>query len=39
MQQLNNVNNVQPVFPLALARWPMASENCRRTSDFLAWIG
>ena len=23
------------VFPLALARWPMASENYRQTSDFL----
>ena len=27
-------------FPLTLARWPMASEHCRRTSDFLSyWPG
>ena len=27
-------------FPLTLARWPMASELCRRTSDFLSyWPG
>ena len=29
-----------PDFPLTLARWPMASEHCRRTSDFLSyWPG
>ena len=27
-------------FPLTLARWAMASEHCRRTSDFLSyWPG
>ena len=27
-------------FPLTLARWPMASEHCWRTSDFLSyWPG
>ena len=27
-------------FPLTLARWPMASEHCRQTSDFLSyWPG
>ena len=27
-------------FPLTLARWQMASEHCRRTSDFLSyWPG
>ena len=25
-------------FPLTLARWPMASEHCRWTSDFLSYL-
>ena len=25
------------VFPLTLARWPMASEHCWQTSDFLSY--
>ena len=30
----------QSVFLLTLARWPMASEHCQRTSDFLSyWPG
>ena len=29
-----------PDFPLTLTRWPMASDHCRRTSDFLSyWPG
>ena len=32
--------HASPDFPLTLARWPMASEHCRRTSDFLSyWPG
>ena len=31
---------MNPDFPLTLAHWPMASEHCRRTSDFLSyWPG
>ena len=28
---------LKPDFPLTLARWPMASEHCWRTSDFLSY--
>ena len=39
---LNWVNSVEPLlgvtdFPLTLARWPMASEHCWQTSDFLSY--
>ena len=36
----NKFVNSYADFPLTLAHWPMASEHCRRTSDFLNyWPG
>ena len=39
-QGFKQVNLYIADFPLTLARWPMASEHCWQTSDFLSyWPG